>query len=98
VWFENAPMSVLEAMSSGTPVIASAIGGIPEQITDGVDGLLVQPGEVDALAVAMRALLEDSTLATRLGTAARATVAQRFSPELHLQGLLACYRAAGASS
>jgi glycosyltransferase involved in cell wall biosynthesis len=94
--FENAPMSVLEAMAAGTPVIASSIGGIPEQVTHGVDGLLVPPGDADALAAAMGRLLDDPTLAARIGDAARATVARRFSPEKHLEGLLASYRAAGA--
>jgi glycosyltransferase involved in cell wall biosynthesis len=95
VWFENAPMSVLEAMAAGTPVIASAIGGIPEQVTDGVDGLLVPAGDVGALAEAMRRIQNDHWYANRLGVVARATVAGRFSPERHLAGVLDSYQAAG---
>jgi len=94
--FENAPMSVLEAMGAGTPVIASAIGGIPEQVTDGVDGFLVPPGEVASLAEAMSRVMGDSALGARLGAAARNTVAGRFNPERHLEGILESYRAAGA--
>jgi glycosyltransferase involved in cell wall biosynthesis len=93
---ENAPMSVLEAMAAGKPVVASAIGGIPEQIRDGVDGLLVRPGDVEALAGAMRRLAADDGLCERLGDAARVTVAARFSPDQHLAALLDTYRAAGA--
>ena len=95
VCLENAPMSVLEAMSAEKPVIASSIGGIPEQVLDGVDGLLVPPGDIDGFAAAMRRCAEDDSLCARLGHAARETVRQRFSPETHLEDLLVTYRAAG---
>ena len=90
-WYENAPMSVLEPMSMGVPVIASRIGGIPEQLTHRRDGLLIDPGDVAALADAMRLIDRDEELATSLGLAARATVAERFSPELHTELLLKSY-------
>lgn len=96
VCMENAPMSVLEAMAAGCAVVASAIGGIPEQVTDGLDGLLVAPGDVSGLAAAMTRVVEEPGLAEKLGAAARQTVAARFSPGTHLEGLLASYRAAGA--
>jgi glycosyltransferase involved in cell wall biosynthesis len=96
VCFENASMSVLEAMAAGKPVLASAIGGIPEQVTNEDDGLLVPPGDVEALAQAMKRVEADDSLCRRLGHAARQTVATRFSPESHLDGLLAAYYAAGA--
>lgn len=95
---ENAPMSVLEAMAEGVPVVASDIGGIPEQITHEVDGLLVPPGDVDALARAMEGLDKDYNRASRLGLAGLQTVAERFSPSAHLAGLLDTYRAAGANA
>ena len=94
--FENAPMAVLEPMSAGVPVVASAIGGIPEQVTDGIDGLLVPPGDEGALASAMRRLAEDDELVGRLGAASRETIARRFCPERHLEGLVAVYREVGA--
>jgi glycosyltransferase involved in cell wall biosynthesis len=98
VWFENASMSILEAMGAGKPVIASAIGGVPEQVTSGVDGLLVRPGDIEGVAAAMRRLGADDSLCACLGEAARETVATRFSPERHLEGLLTTYRAAGADA
>ncbi|MBU4555989.1 MAG: glycosyltransferase [Actinobacteria bacterium] len=97
VCVENAPMVVLEAMAAGTPVIASAIGGIPEQFEDGVHGLLVAPGDVEALAVAMRNLESDDALVERLGHAARERVKRTFSLERHIESLLNVYRQVGAS-
>lgn len=96
VWYENAPMSVLEAMAAGTAVIASRIGGIPEQVTDGVEGILVEPGDADALAGALRALEADSSMAVRMGTAGRERVEHAFSPSRHLEALLATYERARA--
>lgn len=97
VWFENAPMIILEAMAVGVPVIASRIGGIPEQIADGRDGLLVAPGDVGGIADAMRRLEEDSAFAIALGSEARRTVGERFSIETHLESLVRSYRDAGAT-
>jgi glycosyltransferase involved in cell wall biosynthesis len=93
-WYENAPMSVLEACAAGVPVIASRIGGIPEILEDGVTGLLVPPGDVRALAREMRRLYEDVRLAESLGAAARSMVRARFSPASHTERLLASYREA----
>jgi glycosyltransferase involved in cell wall biosynthesis len=98
VYFENASMSILEAMAAGKPVIASAIGGIPEQVSNEVDGLLVPPGDVEGIASAMLRLSHDDDLCARLGNAARESVAMRFSPERHIEALLAAYRAAGANA
>jgi glycosyltransferase involved in cell wall biosynthesis len=68
-------MALVEAMTLGRPVVASAAGGPPEYITDGVDGLLVPPGDARALADAVQRLVDDPELARRLGSAARAKVA-----------------------
>jgi glycosyltransferase involved in cell wall biosynthesis len=94
VWFENASMTVLEALGAGVPVIASAIGGIPEQVANDSDGLLVPPGDVCALAEAMRALDDKPELAMRLGERGRQTVGTRFTPRVHLAGLLESYERA----
>jgi alpha-maltose-1-phosphate synthase len=72
-------LSVLEAMSSGTPVIASAIGGVPEIIRDGETGFLVPPGDVGALRERLNYLLGDPRLAARMGTNAREEVLTRYT-------------------
>ena len=56
IWPENAPLVILEARAAGCPVIAPKIGGIPEILEDGVDGLLYPPGDVDALSTCMKRL------------------------------------------
>lgn len=93
-WYENAPMSVLEPMAAGAPVVASAIGGIPELVEDEVSGLLVHAGDVEDLSRALGLLRDDKGLGARLGSAARARVAQHFSPEAHLAGVLRTYEMA----
>jgi len=72
-------ISILEAMARRVPVVASAVGGIPEVITSGVDGLLVPPADVGSLAAAVGSLLADPSLRARLGEAGYRTVADRFS-------------------
>jgi glycosyltransferase involved in cell wall biosynthesis len=77
--YESAPYAVLETMAAARPVVASAIGGIPEIVGDGADGLLVPPGDARALATAMTLLWRDAALCRRLGARAAATIASRFS-------------------
>jgi glycosyltransferase involved in cell wall biosynthesis len=72
---------VVEGMAAGLPVVATAAGGPAEVITDGVDGLLVPPGDVAALAAAVRRLLLDQALRAQLGQAA-ARRAEEFAPEV----------------
>ena len=74
---EGAPLSLLEAMSAGLPVVSTAVGGIPEIIDDGENGLLVPFGDIDAMADKLYAILTDQTLANRLGTKARQTIIER---------------------
>jgi glycosyltransferase involved in cell wall biosynthesis len=75
---EALPMALLEAMASGTPIVASRVGGIPEAVADGREGLLVPPGDVPALTVALRRLLADPGLRRRLAEAARERVLGEF--------------------
>jgi glycosyltransferase involved in cell wall biosynthesis len=89
---EGLPMALLEAMAAAKAVVATTVGGIPEAVADGVNGRLVAPGDADALAGAIEALLKDTALRARLGDAARATVRQRFSTEAALGQLSALYR------
>jgi glycosyltransferase involved in cell wall biosynthesis len=72
---------VLESMAAGAPTVATRVGGTPEAMEDGVNGLLVPPGDHEALASGIGRLLADSSLAARLGAAARQSVSERFSME-----------------
>jgi glycosyltransferase involved in cell wall biosynthesis len=78
---EGLPRVVLEAMAMQVPVVASSVGGIPEAIEDGRSGLLVAPGDEEALAAALDRVLEDPALGARLGEAARSRVLDEFNAE-----------------
>jgi glycosyltransferase involved in cell wall biosynthesis len=77
-WIEGLPLTVLEAMAHGRPVVATAVGGTPEAVVDGETGLLVPSRDVDALAAVLDRLLSDATLRRRLGDAGRRRVRERF--------------------
>jgi len=74
-------MVTLEAMAMAKPIVATNIDGITEQITDGVDGILVPPKNPSALAKAAIRVLNDRKLATTIGLSARKRVEQEFSVE-----------------
>ena len=76
---EGQGIAALEAMACALPVVASAVGGLLATIEDGLTGVLVPAGDVNALAERLIALLEDACLRTRLGNAAREMVARQFS-------------------
>ncbi len=78
--WENFPHTVVEALAAGTPVIATAVGGVAEVVRDGVNGLLVAPGDAEALAAAIRRFLTDPGLRETLRDAAAASVAE-YAPE-----------------
>jgi len=78
---EGIPVVLMEAMSSGLPVVASAISGIPELVEDGVSGLLVPPGDAAAIAAALRRLAAEPPLRDRMGRAARRRVVSAFDLE-----------------
>jgi glycosyltransferase involved in cell wall biosynthesis len=75
---EAASLTLLEAMAAGLPIVATAVGGTPELVRDGREALLVPRGDHVAAATALRTVLQDPALATRLGEAARARVRARF--------------------
>lgn len=76
---EGMPVSLLEAAACGVPIVATAVGGIPEFVETGETGYLVPPGEAALLAVCMKSLLLNPEKALRMGNAARKKVEQRFS-------------------
>ena len=69
--YEGMPLAILEYMAGGAPIVATAVGGVPELIDDGGHGLLVRPEDPEDLAAALQKLLEDRELAARLGAAAK---------------------------
>lgn len=93
---EGLPMSVLEAMAAGLPILSTPVGGIPEAVSDGVEGFLVPPGDVPALAARWQQLLNDEGLARRMGEAARRRVEQSFSAEAVLPQVERLYQTMGA--
>lgn len=88
---EGLGLSVLEAMASGKPVVATKIGGIPEAVEDGVSGLLVAPQDASALAGAIRSLLQDRALSNRLAAAGRERVVERFGAETMVERTMDLY-------
>jgi glycosyltransferase involved in cell wall biosynthesis len=75
---DGIPNVLVEAMASGLPVVTTTVGGIPELVTSGSNGLLAAPGDVDAVAEHLECLLDQPAERARLGAAARATVLERF--------------------
>ncbi|MGH8972814.1 MAG: glycosyltransferase family 4 protein [Acidimicrobiia bacterium] len=95
-WWENQPMTVLEALATGTPVVASDLGGLSELIEPGVTGVLVPPEDPEALAMAMRPFVAGHPAAVAMGRAGREAVRAGFSPAAHLARLESIYQEAGA--
>lgn len=81
VSMEGLPLGVLEAMASGVPVVATTVAGSPEAVRDGIDGLLVPPRDVCALANALRHLLADRETRYEMGVAGRNRAVEDFSLE-----------------
>jgi len=83
---EAMPMSILEAMAAAKPVVATRVNGVPEVVVDGVTGLLVPPGNPDALAEAILKLLQNPEMARDMGIAGRKRVQKHFNlDKLHEQ-------------
>ncbi len=81
VWDEALGYVILEAMAAGLPVVASRVGGIPEVVREGETGLLVPPGDAEALAGAIASLLDDPGRRGRMGQAGRRIIEEAFSME-----------------
>jgi glycosyltransferase involved in cell wall biosynthesis len=96
--FENFPNVVLESISQGCPTIASKVGGIPEIIRDGENGLLFEPRSPNVLAEAILKLVRDQTLAARLGAQARRDAVANFDPGRIATKMAAVYESVLARS
>lgn len=75
---DNLPVAILEAMAIALPVVATRVGGIPELVVEGETGVLVEPDDPDGLGAALRSLLSDPALCSRLGSAGARRVEERF--------------------
>jgi glycosyltransferase involved in cell wall biosynthesis len=90
--WEGFPLSILESMRAGLPVVASAVGGIGESVDDGRTGYLVPRGDVETLRARIGGLIADSELRVRLGQAGRARYEAQFTVEHFVSKTLAVYR------
>jgi len=90
-WFENCPMSLLESMAMGKPVIGAKIGGIPELINHGDDGLLFEPGDVEDLEDKISYMLTSLQRCREMGRQARQKSVSSYSPEIHYQRIMSIY-------
>ncbi|MEP0848550.1 MAG: glycosyltransferase [Phycisphaerae bacterium] len=88
---EGLSVAILEAMAAGRPVVATRVGGTPEVVRDGECGLIVEPGDVAALAQAVRALLDDPPRRAALGLRARQRVAAEFTVQRMVQRIERVY-------
>jgi glycosyltransferase involved in cell wall biosynthesis len=91
------PIALLEAMALGKPVVATAVGGIPEMIANGETGFVVAPGDIDALAASVLTLLEDPARRMAMGQAARERLITQFSLEGFVQRMFTAFGAAVAN-
>jgi len=90
-WYENAPMSILEAFAYGKPVVGSNLGGIPELVLPDETGLLFEAGNIDSLSDAVSQLMDDSQKAQSMGRAARHRIETVFSADRHIERLIGIY-------
>ena len=88
---EGVPRSILEAMALGKPTVASRVGGVAGVVEDGATGFLVDPGDVDGLAVCLRRMIVDPELRVRMGGRAREVVSTRYSLERNVDRLAEIY-------
>jgi glycosyltransferase involved in cell wall biosynthesis len=87
-------MTILEAYSMATPVVASRLGSMAEVVNDQINGLHFAPGDEDDLAKKLCMVLHDKELAERLGNQARLTYLDKYTPSKNYQKLIDIYRQA----
>lgn len=89
---EGTPVTTIEALAGGRPVVATRVGGVPDVVRDGEDGFLVEPGAADELADRLARLAADPELRRRMGEAGRARVLERYSVQRLLGDMDSFYR------
>jgi len=89
---EGLPLVLLEAMATGLPVVASAVGGIPDVVEEGATGMLVSPGDVGELRARLVALADDRARAGRMGARAREVARERYSLDTMAGSYMELYR------
>jgi glycosyltransferase involved in cell wall biosynthesis len=90
-WYENCPMSILESMARGKPVIGARIGGIPELVHHEETGLLFTSRDADDLAHCLQDLIDHPDKRRRFGAAARDRIVREYGPETHYERIMAIY-------
>lgn len=96
-WYENQPMTILESYAAAVPAVVTSLGGSPELVDDGLDGLVVPPDDPSALAAAVSRLAADPEAARAMGRTGQARLLERHSPQRHLAALDDLYAAVGGS-
>lgn len=91
-YLEGLGVSLLQAAAAGVPIIASRAGGMPEAVRDGINGMLVPPGDVAGLRAALQRLIDDPALRAQLAAGGPRLIAAEFSPETMVDGNLRVYR------
>lgn len=97
-WHEGTPLAILEAMASGVPVVATAVGGVPELVLHGLTGFLFSSGNGAAGAERILEIASDQALRTRMGVAARARVEAQFDWPAHVAAIGALWRELAAET
>jgi glycosyltransferase involved in cell wall biosynthesis len=90
--WEGLPLTILEAMSSGAGIIATKVGGVPEVIQNGKEGILISPEDPETLAGAIAELLKDRELRVKLGINAYKKVKEKYSIEVYSKNILEFYK------
>jgi glycosyltransferase involved in cell wall biosynthesis len=91
---EGLPMAIVEAFAWGVPVISTPVGSTPDILHDGVEGLMIPVGDVDALAKALERMIGDADLRRQLGANAHDFFARNLDFGPYMEKLAACWRAA----
>ncbi len=89
---EGTPVSAIEALAAGRPVVATRVGGVPDVVRDGEDGLLAEPGAIDELSERLVRLARDPSLRERMGAAGRERVGRRYGVERLVDEMDLLYR------